>query len=110
MAENAKALKGDIKRLVEGKDPNESNQFVNVIGGSLSGPALDRTAAELTAIGVRFSIEKGPLLMKTGGVKAGRWVGGKKESVVPLMPILAASTYPPQPVPGTCLHRDGCGE
>ena len=31
--------------------------------------------------------EKGPLLMKTRGVKAGRWVGGKKESVVPPMPI-----------------------
>ena len=102
VAENAKALKGDIARLVEGKDPKESKQFINVVGGSLGGPALDRAAAELTAIGVRFSIEKGPLLMKTRGVKAGRWVGGKKESVVPPMPILAASTYP---LLNRCLER-----
>ena len=47
VAENAKALKGDITRLVEGKDPKESKQFINVVGGSLDGPALDRAAAEL---------------------------------------------------------------
>ena len=41
-------------------------------------------------------------MMKTRGVKAGRWVGGKKESVVPPMPILAASTYP---LLNRCLER-----
>ena len=62
--EHAKALKGDIARLVGSRDPRESKQFVNVVGSSLHGPAIDRASAELTAINVRFSIEKGPLLMK----------------------------------------------
>ena len=31
--------------------------------------------------------------MKTAGTKPGRWVGGKRESIVPPMPILAKSEY-----------------
>ena len=90
---NAQAIRTDLKRLLKATDPKEGQMFVNVVGGSLNGPAMDRASAELMARGVPHTVEMGPLLMKSAGVKAGKWVAGKRESIVPPMPILAKSTY-----------------
>ena len=93
VTELGSAISADIKRLTNAKDPKEAQGFVNVMGGSLHGPGLDRAAAELLALDVPFSVQKGPLLLKTAGVKKGEWLKGKKRSLVPPMPILAKSTY-----------------
>ena len=93
VTELGSAISSDIKRLVNAKDPKEAQSFVNVIGGELHGPGMDRAAAELLALDIPFSVQKGPLLLKTAGIKKGEWTKGKKRSLVPPMPILAKSTY-----------------
>ena len=105
VAENAKALKGDIARLVEGKDPKESKQFINVVGGSLGGPALDSRGAH----GYRRSLlhRKGSAIDEDKGGE-GRPMGRREEGVggtahADLGGIDIPTT---QQVPRTCIHRD----
>ena len=87
-------LNAELRRLCEGKNPKESQMFLNVVGGALAGPEIQTASLELTALGVPFTVTKGPLLMKTCGVKKGERVNGKPVSIVLPMPILVGSTYP----------------
>jgi len=87
-------LATELKRLLGAQNPVESMMFLNVLGGPLTGDAsMTLASRELTERGIAFTLQKGPLLMKTSGVRPGRDTKGRRLSVVLPMPILAKSTY-----------------